>query len=512
MDYEMPSALPVRLHLLGSDEQLAFTAGQIRHNLALILHDLEQVKNRLLFLAGSGTTGDPVFEWHEPDTETAYGKLLYGQQKTASSCERILLLLALAPHLPQCGLMETFDAFKNNSHGKVSRHGARLNPLRLSWEPTLQTALFICAGDDIYSQQEVYARDVLTSQLLREQVIVFIRDADMPAAASEKTMSPVLDEAYVHHLLYGRVIRPDFGAAFPAHLVSTTLEFRKHIFLYRHTQTELDVLAEKIRELKTVRNSSLTRGLPVLFCGPPGTGKTISARAIGNSTGLPVFRIDLANVVSKYVGETEKKLAAIFDRAEGKNWILFFDEADVLFGNRTGVGDAHDRYANLLTAFLLQRIEEYEGVCILSTNFKGNIDPAMLRRFTQVINFRLPEHQERLNIWKNSIAEGFFYQPGLSLRILAQFELTGAQIAMILKNATIRAAAQQSVYVQANDIKFFTSLEFAKQGISTRIKPWPGESISGFEPAIAMENPLEPNLFYDVKERHSVSNVNLFNA
>lgn len=510
MDNETLTAMPVRLHLLGADEQLAFTGEQIRHNLALILHDLEQVKNRLLFLAGDGDAGGHAFEWHAPDAETAYGKLLYGSGSTVSDCERTLLLLALAPHLAPSGFMEAFDAFKNNGRGKLPLHGARLHPLKLSWEPTLQTALFIVAGDDIYSQHEVYARDVLSSQLLREQVIVFSRENENTASVSEKNLAPVLDEAYVHHLLYGRTIRPDFGASFPAQLVSTSLEFRKHIFLYRHTQTELDVLTEKITELHRLRSSNLTRGLPVLFCGPPGTGKTISARAIGNSTGMPVFRIDLANVVSKYVGETEKKLAAIFDRAEGKNWILFFDEADVLFGNRTGVSDAHDRYANLLTAYLLQRIEEYEGVCILSTNYRGNIDHAMLRRFTQVVNFRLPGHEERLKIWEHSITEGFFYQPGISLRILSQFEFTGAQIAMILKNATIRAAAQQSVYVQANDIKFFASLEFTKEGTSTRIKPWPGESICGFEPAVAMENPVAANTFYDVKERHSISNVNLF--
>ena len=129
-------------------------------------------------------------------------------------------------------------------------------------------------------------------------------------------------------------------------------------------------------------------GLRCLFFGPPGSGKKSLAALIGNESGQEVFRVDLSKVVSKYVGETEKNLSRIFDKAENKNWILFFDEADALFGKRTEVRDAHDRYANQEIAYLLQKIEDYKGLTILATNMKNNIDDALIKLFDSVIYFQ----------------------------------------------------------------------------------------------------------------------------
>lgn len=133
----------------------------------------------------------------------------------------------------------------------------------------------------------------------------------------------------------------------------------------------------------------IKRGLKVLFHGPPGTGKTISATLLGKDNGMPVYRVDLTGLVSKYIGETEKNLERLFTKATQKKGILFFDEADALFGKRTGVKDAHDRYANIDTAWLLQRIEAYKGVLIFATNSKNNIDDAFIRRLQAVIHFRV---------------------------------------------------------------------------------------------------------------------------
>jgi len=127
----------------------------------------------------------------------------------------------------------------------------------------------------------------------------------------------------------------------------------------------------------------------ILFIGAPRTGKKTLASLIGQQSGMDVYRIDLSMVISKYIGETEKNLEKIFDAAEHKNWILFFDEADALFGKRTNVGDAHDRYANQEAAYLLQRMEKYNGLVILATNMKNNIDEAFTRRFQTIISFPL---------------------------------------------------------------------------------------------------------------------------
>ncbi|MEP7372192.1 MAG: ATP-binding protein [Chitinophagaceae bacterium] len=138
-------------------------------------------------------------------------------------------------------------------------------------------------------------------------------------------------------------------------------------------------------------DSSLKRklkaGYKVLFYGPPGTGKTSTATLIGKEFNQPVYKVDLSIVVSKYIGETEKNLAMVFDRAKDKDWILFFDEADALFGKRTGVKDSHDKYANQEAAYLLQRMEEHDGLVILTSNMKSNIDSAFIRRFNLIVPF-----------------------------------------------------------------------------------------------------------------------------
>lgn len=139
------------------------------------------------------------------------------------------------------------------------------------------------------------------------------------------------------------------------------------------------------KDLNPIKNTD--KSFSAIFYGPAGSGRKTAAAALGKLMGQEVYRIDLSQVVSKYIGETEKNLSQIFERAENKNWILFFDEADALFGKRTTVKDAHDRYANNETNYLLQRIEEYDGLVILSTNFKSNIDQAFTRRIRLVIEF-----------------------------------------------------------------------------------------------------------------------------
>jgi SpoVK/Ycf46/Vps4 family AAA+-type ATPase len=149
--------------------------------------------------------------------------------------------------------------------------------------------------------------------------------------------------------------------------------------LHHHAST----LVAQLQKPLPVKNKK------ILFIGAPGTGKKTLASLIGQQSGTEVYRIDLSMIVSKYIGETEKNLSKVFDAAEHKNWILFFDEADALFGKRTDVRDAHDRYANQEVAYLLQRIENYNGLVILATNMKNNIDDAFTRRFQTIIHFPL---------------------------------------------------------------------------------------------------------------------------
>src|SRR6202012_489898 len=154
-------------------------------------------------------------------------------------------------------------------------------------------------------------------------------------------------------------------------------------------------------------------GYRALFYGPPGTGKTLTATLIGKASGRDVYKVDLSMIVSKYIGETEKNLSKIFDIAQYKNWILFFDEADALFGKRTAASSSNDRHANQQTAYLLQRIEDFPGIVILATNLKANMDDAFTRRFQAMIHFNMPTAEERYQLWNNAFSETCTLHPDI---------------------------------------------------------------------------------------------------
>jgi len=156
------------------------------------------------------------------------------------------------------------------------------------------------------------------------------------------------------------------------------------------------------------------------------------------------FRVDLSVLVSKYIGETEKHLANLFNKAEKKDWILFFDEADSVFGKRTNVRDAHDKYANQGVSYLLQKIEAYPGMVILASNYKDNIDTAFMRRFQSIIHFELPKAKERLRIWKHNIPEKLEQHASLRLEeIAAKYVLNGSNIMNCIQDASLKALASK---------------------------------------------------------------------
>ncbi|HJQ82468.1 MAG TPA: ATP-binding protein [Candidatus Binatia bacterium] len=214
------------------------------------------------------------------------------------------------------------------------------------------------------------------------------------------------------------------------------------------------------------RKLSLGKGLNVLFSGPPGTGKTMAAEVIASELGLELFKIDLSQVVSKYIGETEKNLSAVFAEARSGNAILFFDEADALFGKRSEVRDAHDRYANIEIAFLLQKIEEYEGIAILATNLRQHLDEAFTRRLTFAVDFPFPDEPHRRLIWNAVWPRQAPLSTTLDLDFMArQFKLAGGSI----KNVAVAAAflaAEQGGAVTTRHLLLATRREFQKMGKS----------------------------------------------
>ena len=212
------------------------------------------------------------------------------------------------------------------------------------------------------------------------------------------------------------------------------------------------------------RRAGRAQGLVAMFAGDSGTGKTLAARVLASDIGLELFRIDLATVVSKWLGETEKNLDRVFAAAQGANAVLFFDEADAVFGRRSDVSDSHDRYANLQTAYLLQRIEQHDGPVILATNMRGNIDDAFLRRMDAVVEFPFPAAEHRRRLWDLLLPDEAPRGEDVDLDFLAErFELSGGGI----RNAAIAAAvlaAQDGAVIGMEQLVRGVAMEYAKLG------------------------------------------------
>lgn len=211
------------------------------------------------------------------------------------------------------------------------------------------------------------------------------------------------------------------------------------------------------------RKLSLGKGLNIFFSGTSGTGKTMAAEIIAREVGLDIYKIDLSSMVSKYIGETEKNLQKIFREAETSNAILFFDEADALFGKRTETRDSHDRYANIEVNYLLQKMEEHEGIVILATNFKNNIDDAFLRRIHFAIEFPPPDEKSREQIWKNIFPLDTPIEGDIDFVFLSKFKITGGNIKNIALSAAFLAASNSSIVKIEHLIKA-TKREFQKMG------------------------------------------------
>ena len=190
------------------------------------------------------------------------------------------------------------------------------------------------------------------------------------------------------------------------------------------------------------RKLASSNGVTILFAGPPGTGKTMAAEVIAAELGLDLYKIDLSTIVSKYIGETEKNLEKIFSEAQSSNAILFFDEADAIFGKRSEVRDAHDRYANIEISYLLQRMEAYDGVTILATNLRANLDEAFTRRLQFAVDFPFPEEEYRLRIWQTLFPAEVPHEADLDFDLLARrFKLAGGNIRNIIVSAAYLAAS-----------------------------------------------------------------------
>jgi hypothetical protein len=354
--------------------------------------------------------------------------------------EYMMLIVAMSPHI-----QPYFFENKLSKYLTKGGHFPEIGGVKSEGMiPTGETVLFLLAGKDTAYRLDLRERLFSAENpLIAEHVIAVEEPRD-----GEPDMSGRLTIAkdYLKLFTTGEAWRPAFGPNFPAKLISTSMKW-EDLVVSESVRNELDQIHNWLKfNTELLKDPALSArlkpGYRALFYGSPGTGKTLAATLLGKQLQKDVYRVDLSLIVSKYIGETEKNLQALFEVAENKNWILFFDEADALFGKRTAVSSSNDRYANQEVSYLLQRIEDYNGLVILASNFRNNLDQAFTRRFQCMINFPVPNVSERLLLWQQTFPSTIQIAPDISLEELARnFELTGAAILNVIQLACIQSCA-----------------------------------------------------------------------
>jgi hypothetical protein len=379
--------------------------------------------------------------------------------------ERLVMLLALIPHIrPQ--VLDTFFVKNRNFDRTFTEFGGWLGKTHGGFLPTGETAAFLLAGDNLKKRFEVL-RIFDPDHFFASQNILRLEGQ----GRNEPFLSGALVIAteYLNKFTSGIYYKPDYNMNFPAKLITTKLTW-EDLVLAPEVYEELDTIAGWVRHSKTLMESwglgkIVKPGYRSLFYGPPGTGKTLTACLIGKAVGADVYRIDLSMVVSKYIGETEKNLANVFDQARNKDWILFFDEADALFGRRTQTTSAHDRYANQEISYLLQRVEDFPGVVILATNLKANIDDAFARRFQSQVYFPMPDGEQRLRLWENMLSDSGNLSADTNLGGIAErFELSGGAITNVVRYGAIWALERNQGMISQDDLIRGIAKELRKEG------------------------------------------------
>lgn len=385
-------------------------------------------------------------------------------QEELNTVEVALTMIALAPHL-EPGFYETIIREVYPNGGEFVEIGGVKGIFHRGMLPTGETAQFILGGNDLAHRMEIqellseggnlYKRNIMSLEQVRE---------------GEPAMSGrlLLSHKWINKVVFQKESEIRFGPDFPAKRILTPMDW-DDVVLHPMTMQQIGDIANWLKFNQELlkdpqMGKRISPGYRVLFYGPPGTGKTLTAAMLGKQFEKEVYRVDLSQVTSKYIGETEKNLEKIFTVAENQSWILFFDEADALFGKRTGVQSSHDKYANQEVSYLLQRVEEFNGLIILASNFKNNLDDAFIRRFHGIVHFPMPSVSERITLWEKTIPKSFKLGKDVNLAKLSEdYELTGASILNIIHYVALKAMSQGKKQLDQAALEEGVRREYAKE-------------------------------------------------
>lgn len=384
--------------------------------------------------------------------DSDYAELI--KQNNFGMKERLVLILAMIPHIkPE---LLDFLGTKNKVYDRPFTQFGGINGKNIKgFLPTGETVLFLLAGSDLEKRFSILPLFDHTHKFYQEGILSF-----ESSPSSEPFGGRVLQmsQEYASLLTMGKITKNNIGFDVRAKRIGTSLGW-DDLVVSDTLKEGIEQIRDYLRHGKKLYNEfdfgkKIKPGFKVLFHGPSGTGKTLVAQLIGKSHQLDVYKVDLSSVTSKYIGETEKNLAKIFDLAEKNNWILFFDEADALFGKRTNIRDAHDKYANQEVAYLLQRIEDFDGVVILSIEQSKVLDDAFLRRFQLILDFEIPNAKLRHQLWERAITDEFEFGKGVNVQSLAEnYELSGASITNIVHSCLLKCLERDDTVIRMEDIK-----------------------------------------------------------
>jgi len=384
-----------------------------------------------------------------------------------SDIDRLIIVSSLANiYYP-----EIFDKFLITNKGlnkRFTEFGGKLDSENSRFIPTLGTISFIMYGrkfEAAFKLQEILNDNYV---LNKTSSIIFSTTTDQSFASTTFSLS----ESLFQFITIGKKYRPNYNSQFPALVLKTELQWDE-LILSPVIMEEVENINTWIKYEHEISNNNvllkkISKGYKCLFYGPPGTGKTLTATLLGKKNNKDVYRVDLSQIISKYVGETEKNLAQIFNIAENRDWILFFDEAESLFSKRTSVSDSKDKFANQQTAYLLQRIEDYDGLVILATNLKPNIDRAFSRRIQSQINFSVPEYFERRILWTNALSGLSNIDKKIIAKIAKDYIVTGGNIKNIIQYAWLLSKRNKTT-ISENELLIGIRRELGKEGKSVEI-------------------------------------------
>jgi len=407
------------------------------------------------------------------EMDGTYAELVKDWQLTPEL--RLILMLALAPEIESEALDPFFikNAVYDRGHsefgGIVSeRHGGFL--------PTVESALFLLAGADTALKLALLPCLQRGSFLVDNWILDIGRTEAFSEGKPAHTMGTYgnnllrLSDTMLSHVRDGGRIFSPIPNNIPAIVVETSLCW-DDLIISEHTDNALNTIfawlehREKLAAFDGI-GKHLKPGYTSLFHGPPGTGKTLTAGLIGKRVSQMVVAVDLSQLVSKYIGETEKNIERLFVEAERRGWILFFDEADAVFGKRTQVTSSNDRHANTETAFLLQRLESFQGLVILASNLPANFDDAYMRRFQSVVHFPMPDASMRQRLYQNCLGKSAGVGSNDIKALAKQYEVTGSTIVNAVRYAWLMALSADKSSPSKQDIEEGLRLELAKEGKS----------------------------------------------